>query len=160
MEERTLLITPVRRWTGENRVIQFRRMLGLFAFFYGTLHFLSYFAFDLAFAWSELPNEIAQRPFITAGMVSFLAMVPLAITSTRGWIRRLGRRWQSLHRLIYLSAAAAAIHYVWKVKVVIGSPVYYAAIVAILLAVRLAWWMQRRRAAVPARRGPAKTGAN
>jgi methionine sulfoxide reductase heme-binding subunit len=135
----TLAITPVRRITGWNRLIQYRRMLGLFAFFYATVHLLSYIAFDRFFAFGEILGDIAKRPFITAGMVAFAAMVPLAATSTKGWIRRLGRRWQQLHRLIYLSAMAAALHFVWKVKVPIGEPVYYAAIVAALLIFRILW---------------------
>lgn len=135
----TLAVTPVRRITGWNRVIQYRRMLGLFAFFYATLHLLTYFAFDLVFDFSRLLADIWKRPFITAGMAAFLLMVPLAITSTKGWIRRLGRRWQLLHRLIYLSAAAAVLHFVWKVKVVVGEPVYYAVILALLLSFRLLW---------------------
>src|SRR5688572_28141768 len=124
----TLTITPIRRLTGWNRVIQFRRMLGLFAFFYACLHLLSYLAFDRLFAFDEILADVAKRPFITAGMAAFVLMVPLALTSTRGWIRRLGRRWQTLHRLIYFSGIAACLHFVWKVKVVIGEPVYYAAI--------------------------------
>ena len=135
----TLAITPVRRITGWNRLIQYRRMLGLFAFFYASLHLLSYIAFDRFFAFGEILADIAKRPFITAGMVAFAAMLPLAVTSTRGWIRRLGRRWQQLHRLIYVSAIAAALHFVWKVKVPIGEPVYYAAIVAALLIFRVLW---------------------
>ena len=135
----TLAVTPVRRITGWNRVIQYRRMLGLFAFFYATLHLLTYFAFDLVFDFSRLLQDIWKRPFITAGMAAFLLMVPLAITSTKGWIRRLGRRWQLLHRLIYLSAAAAVLHFVWKVKVVVGEPIYYAVILAFLLSFRLLW---------------------
>lgn len=135
----TLAITPLRRITGWNRLIQYRRMLGLFAFFYATMHLLSYIAFDRFFAFGEILGDIAKRPFITAGMLAFVAMVPLAVTSTKGWIRRLGRRWQQLHRLIYLSAMAAALHFIWKVKVPFGEPVYYAAIVAVLLIFRIVW---------------------
>ena len=133
----TLAITPLRRLTGWNVLIQYRRMLGLFAFFYATVHLGSYIAFDRFFAFGEILADVAKRPFITAGMAAFLLMVPLAITSTRGWIRRLGRRWQLLHRLIYLSGLAACLHFVWKVKVVLGEPVYYAAILGVLLAFRL-----------------------
>ena len=135
----TLAVTPVRRITGWNRIIQYRRMLGLFAFFYATLHLLTYFTFDLVFDFSRLLQDLWKRPFITAGMTAFLLMLPLAITSTKGWIRRLGRRWQVLHRLIYASAAAAVLHFVWKVKVVVGEPVYYALILALLLGFRIAW---------------------
>jgi methionine sulfoxide reductase heme-binding subunit len=144
----TLAITPLRRVTGWNRLIQYRRMLGLFAFFYATLHVATYLVLDLFFAWDLILADVAKRPFITMGALAFAAMVPLALTSTRGWIRRLGRRWQLLHRLIYVSAIAASIHYLWKVKVIIGSPVYYAAIVAALLLFRVAWGLRSRRRAV------------
>jgi methionine sulfoxide reductase heme-binding subunit len=142
----TLGITPFRRLTGWNDVIRYRRVFGLIAFFYACLHVLAYIAFDRFFVMSEVLADIAERPFITAGMVAFASMVPLALTSTRGWIRSLGRRWQLLHRLVYVSAASACLHFIWKVKVVIGEPVYYAAILAILLGFRLAWrlWAPRR----------------
>jgi sulfoxide reductase heme-binding subunit YedZ len=133
----TLAVTPVRRITGWNRLIQYRRMLGLFAFFYACLHVSTYVVLDLFFAWDLILADISKRWFIIAGLVAFVAMIPLAITSTKGWIRRLGRRWQLLHRLVYLSAIAASIHYLWKVKVIVGSPVYYALIIAALLAFRL-----------------------
>jgi len=142
----TLAITPLRRVTGWNRAIQYRRMLGLFAFFYAVLHVSTWVVLDLFFAWDLILIDIAKRPFITVGMAAFAAMVPLAVTSTRGWIRRLGRRWQLLHRLVYVSAIAAAVHYLWKVKVMVGSPVYYAAIVAALLLFRVAWTLRNRRA--------------
>ena len=148
----TLTITPLRRLTGLNRIIQFRRMLGLFAFFYGSVHLLSYLAFDRSFAFGEVLGDIAKRPFITAGMAAYACMVPLAITSTKGWIRRLGRRWQLLHRLVYLSGAAAALHFVWKVKVAIGEPVYYAVVLVILLGFRLIW--RFRPVSVPPSRRP------
>jgi len=135
----TLAITPIRRLTGWNRLIQYRRMLGLFAFFYASVHLLSYLAFDRVFQFGEILADVAKRPFITAGMVAFACMVPLAVTSTKGWIRRLGRRWQMLHRLIYASAVAAALHFIWKVKVPIGEPIYYAAILLLLLGFRLFW---------------------
>lgn len=140
----TLAITPLRRLTGWNRLIQFRRMFGLFAFFYAALHFLCYAVLDTGFAPDLILADVAKRPFITAGMAAFLSMIPLALTSTKGWIRRLGRRWQALHRLVYLSAIAAALHFAWKVKVVVGEPVYYAAIVAALLGFRLLWHFRTR----------------
>jgi sulfoxide reductase heme-binding subunit YedZ len=135
----TLAITPLRRMTGWNRVIQYRRMLGLFAFSYATLHFLTYFLLDQGLALEFIVRDIAKRPYITAGLTAYLLMLPLAITSTTGWIRRLGRRWQLLHRLVYVSAVAAALHFIWKVKLVIGEPVYYAAILGLLLAFRVLW---------------------
>lgn len=141
----TLAVTPLRRITGWNRLIQYRRMLGLFAFFYAVQHVATYVALDQYFAWGPILRDMAKRPFITAGVVGFVAMVPLALTSTRGWIRRLGKRWQMLHRLMYLSAAAGAVHYLWKVKVMAGSPVYYAAAVTALLLFRLGWAIRHRR---------------
>ena len=135
----TLMVTPIRRLTGWNRIIQYRRMLGLFAFFYTSLHFLTYISLDQFFAVGFIVKDVIKRPFITMGFTAFVLMIPLAMTSTKGWIRRLGRRWQVLHRLIYISAVCAAIHYLWKVKVMIGSPVYYAIAIGLLLAFRIAW---------------------
>jgi methionine sulfoxide reductase heme-binding subunit len=143
----TLAITPVRRLTGWNRLVQYRRMLGLFAFFYATLHLATYFL-DQGFEMRFILADIAKRPFITVGMIAFVLMVPLAITSTKGWIRRLGKKWQLLHRLIYVSGVAAAVHYLWKVKVATGSPVYYAAIVGALLAFRLYWALRQKQKAL------------
>jgi sulfoxide reductase heme-binding subunit YedZ len=144
----TLAITPLRRLTGWNDIIRFRRMLGLFAFFYGTLHFLTYIAFDQSFApIGEIVKDVRKRPFITMGFSAFVLMIPLALTSTAGMIRRLGRRWQQLHRLVYVSAVAAVVHYYWLVKADVRSPLRYAAIVAVLLAFRLAWSIRRRRVA-------------
>lgn len=135
----TLAVTPLRRLTGGNRIIQYRRLLGLFAFFYAFMHVLTYLVLDKYFAFDEMIADVAKRPFITAGFVAFVTMIPLAITSTKGWIRRLGRRWQALHRLIYISGIAAVVHFIWKVKVVVGEPVYYAAVLAVLLGFRAVW---------------------
>jgi sulfoxide reductase heme-binding subunit YedZ len=134
----TLCITPVRKLLKLPDLIRFRRMLGLFAFFYGCLHLMTYVWFDKFFEWAEMGKDIMKRPFITAGMTAFALLVPLALTSTAGWIRRLGgRRWQMLHRLVYLSAAAGVVHYYWLVKSDIRKPVMYGAMVATLLAIRL-----------------------
>jgi sulfoxide reductase heme-binding subunit YedZ len=135
----SLAVTPLRRLTGWNRLIRYRRMLGLFAFFYATLHLCTYLVLDRLFEWSGILEDIAKRPFITFGMLAFALMVPLALTSTKGWIRRLGRRWQLLHRLVYVSGVAACLHFLWKVKVMIGEPVYYALILVALLGFRLLW---------------------
>jgi sulfoxide reductase heme-binding subunit YedZ len=140
----SLAVTPVRRLTGWNVVIQFRRMLGLFAFFYATLHLSAYYAFDLTFSLGQLFVDTAKRPFIFMGMAAFLSMLPLALTSTRGWIRRLGKKWTLLHRLVYVSAVCAAIHFAWKVKVFTGDPVFYAAAVAVLLAFRMIWTLRTK----------------
>jgi sulfoxide reductase heme-binding subunit YedZ len=149
----TLTVTPVRRLTGLNQVIQYRRMLGLFAFFYACVHLFSYMLFDRLFQIGEILTDVADRPFIMAGMTALALMIPLAVTTTKGWIRRLGRRWQTLHRIVYFSAAAACLHFAWKVKVVVGEPVYYAAILAMLLGFRLLWRLRlhERLAPRPAR---------
>jgi methionine sulfoxide reductase heme-binding subunit len=146
----TLAITPVRRLTKWNVLIQYRRMLGLFAFFYATCHLAAYYAFDLNFSIAAMIGDTTKRPFIFMGMAAFLTMLPLAVTSTKGWIRRLGKKWTLLHRLIYASAICAAIHFGWKVKVFTGSPVLYAIGVGLLLGFRLVWafWVQAGRPAV------------
>jgi len=146
----TLAVTPLRRITGWNSVIQYRRMLGLFAFYYASLHFTSYIVLDKFFDWRAMIADVGKRPFITVGFTTYVLLVPLALTSTKGWIRRLGRKWQTLHRLIYLAAICAAIHFIWKVKVVSGDPVWYTGIVLVLLGFRLVWWL-RKRAVRPAR---------
>jgi sulfoxide reductase heme-binding subunit YedZ len=139
----SLAVTPLRRLTGWHPIIQFRRMLGLFAFFYASLHLMTYVVLDRYFDLSGVWEDIVKRPFITAGMLAFVLMIPLAVTSTKGWIRRLGRRWQLLHRLVYFSAAAACLHFIWKVKVPIGEPVYYALILGALLLFRLVYQLRR-----------------
>ena len=134
----TLTTSPLRRLLHQNWFIRFRRMFGLFAFFYGCLHLTTYVWLDKSFDFSEMIKDIYKRPFITAGFTAFLLMVPLAATSTSGMIRRLGgRRWQMLHRLVYLSAIAGAIHYYWLVKSDETVPLRFAAIVGTLLAYRL-----------------------
>lgn len=147
----TLAITPIRRISGWNGIIQYRRMLGLFAFYYASLHFTSYIVLDKYFDWRSMLADIGKRPFITMGFTAFALLIPLAITSTKGWIRRLGRRWQTLHRLIYVSAICAAIHFIWKVKVASGDPVFYATILTVLLGFRVAWWLRKRAVRQPAR---------
>ncbi len=134
----TLAVTPLRRLLGRPELIRFRRMLGLFAFFYGCLHFMTYLWLDKFFDFGEIARDVWKRPFITAGFTGFVAMLPLALTSTAGWIRRLGgRRWQRLHRLVYVSAAAGAVHYYWLVKSDIRKPLLYASLLAVLLGYRV-----------------------
>jgi sulfoxide reductase heme-binding subunit YedZ len=138
-----LAITPLRKLLGVPELIRFRRMVGLFAFFYGLLHFTTYVWLDKFFAWPEIWKDVIKRPFITAGFTGFVLMIPLAITSTAGWIRRLGgARWQALHRLVYASAVAGVVHYYWLVKSDVRRPVAYGAVVGILLLYRVAmkWW--------------------
>lgn len=138
----TLAITPLRKILHMPQLVRFRRMLGLFAFFYGFLHFSTWIGLDKFFAWSDMWADVLKRPFITVGFTGFVLMIPLAITSTAGWIRRLGgKRWQMLHRLIYVSAVAGVIHYYWLVKSNVRKPLFYGFLVAILLAWRLGTWL-------------------
>jgi sulfoxide reductase heme-binding subunit YedZ len=139
----TLAITPLRMLSKQYWLIRLRRMLGLFAFFYGVLHFTTYIWLDKFFDVHEMIKDVAKRPFITAGFTAFVLLIPLAITSTSGWIRRLGgKRWNLLHRLIYVSAVAGVIHYIWLVKADLTKPLRYAAIVGVLLGYRvLAWFV-------------------
>jgi len=136
----TLSISPIRRITGWNSVIRFRRMLGLFAFFYGLLHFTTYVWFVQFFDFNAILEDIPKRPFITAGFTALVLMFPLALTSTKKWILRLGgKRWQFLHRLIYLSAVAGVVHYLWLVKRDTDNPLVYGLILIVLLGFR-AWF--------------------
>ncbi len=135
----SLTITPARKLLGQPSLIKFRRMLGLFAFFYGTLHLTTYLWLDKFFDVSEILKDIAKRRFITIGMLAFFLLIPLAVTSTAGWIRRLGgKRWRRLHRLVYVSACAGVIHYYWLVKSDVRLPLMYGAMVLLLLLYRLA----------------------
>ena len=131
-----LAVTPLRRATGWNELASLRRPVGLFAFFYATLHLLTYVVLDQYFAFEYILDDIAERPYITVGTAAFLLLVPLAITSTKGWIRRLGKRWTKLHRLVYVSAALAVLHYIWLVKADLRRPLVFAAILAALLLLR------------------------
>ena len=180
----TIAITPLRKLTGWNIFIRFRRMAGLFAFFYGTMHLLTYavvdrFAgLDQAVGWVDaigaghLPGvmlvastaramatsigaDIYKRPFITIGFSTWLSMAPLAVTSTAGWIRRMGgKRWNRLHRLVYLTATLGVVHYWWLVKADVSRPLTYGAVVGTLLAARVYWARTKRLAAVPVRTAP------
>ncbi len=137
----TLSITPVRRLTRQYWLIGLRRMFGLYAFFYGTLHLTTYVWLDKYFNVQEMLADVAKRRFITAGLTAFVLMIPLALTSTKGWIRRIGgKRWQTLHRLIYFSAAAGVIHYIWLVKADLRKPLQYASVFALLMAYRVFVW--------------------
>jgi sulfoxide reductase heme-binding subunit YedZ len=138
----TLSITPLRKLTGMYALIKFRRMLGLFAFFYAVLHFLTFIWLDKFFDFQEMIKDVVKRPFITAGFTAFVLLIPLALTSTSGMIRRLGgKRWQLLHRLIYISGIAGVVHYVWLVKKDVQTPVIYACILGVLLGYRLIVWI-------------------
>jgi len=141
----TLAVTPARFLFGIPDLILIRRTLGLFAFFYASLHLLTYVWLDQFFDLAAIAKDVIKRPFITAGAVGLAAMAPLALTSTRGWIQRLGgKRWQRLHRLVYVSAIAGVVHYLWLVKSDIRPPALYGVILGILLLYRFARAMRRR----------------
>jgi sulfoxide reductase heme-binding subunit YedZ len=157
----TLSITPFRKLFKLPDLIRFRRMLGVFAFFYVCLHFLTYLGPDQAFDLSAMWKDVAKRPFITVGFAAFVSLIPLAITSTAGWIRRLGgRRWQLLHRSIYFAAVCGVIHYYWLVKSDVRKPLFYGALVGILLLWRLGDWFLKRGSAVTAKLSPQRASAN
>ena len=139
----TLAITPLRRWTGWNWLIRFRRMLGLFAFFYIVLHFLVYAILDQGLDIEAIVEDVIKRPYITLGMAGLLMLIPLAVTSTKGMMRRLGKRWQKLHRLVYAIAVVAVWHFYWQVKLDTLEPILYALVLAGLLGVRV--YFARRR---------------
>jgi sulfoxide reductase heme-binding subunit YedZ len=144
----TLAITPLRQLTQQAVLIRFRRMLGLYVFFYATLHFTAYLVLDLRGYWAQIFEEIAKRPYITVGFTAWLLLVPLAITSTQAAIRRLGRNWARLHRLVYAVGVLAVLHFWWLVKSDVREPALYAAILAILLGWRLAKHLRDGRASV------------
>lgn len=140
----SLAVTPVRRLTGWNQAIKLRRMLGLFAFFYATLHMLTWVVFVHFFDVSFMVEDVIKRPFITVGMATFLILLALAVTSNRFAVRRLGRRWQTLHRLVYVAGIGAVIHFWWLVKADITEPRRWALAMGALLGFRL-WWTYRGR---------------
>ena len=143
----TLAVTPLRRLTGWNRLARYRRMFGLFAFFYATAHLATYLVIDLGGFWRQLFVEIVKRPYITVGFLAWLLLVPLAVTSTQGMMRRLGRRWQLLHRLVYACAILGILHFLWLVKsgekIAVREPLVYLGVFAVLMLARLPWqrWM-------------------
>jgi len=135
----TLAITPVSRVTGWKQIVRLRRLIGLFAFFYATLHVLTYFGLDQLFAFDYILEDIVDRPYITVGFTAWLLLIPLTVTSTKGWIRKLGKRWQKLHRLVYAVAVLGVLHFFWLVKADIREPLIFAAALGVLLAFRLRW---------------------
>jgi methionine sulfoxide reductase heme-binding subunit len=140
----SLAVSPLRRWSGWNAMIRVRRPLGVFAFGYALLHMLTYVALDHFFAWRIMVEDVIKRPFITSGFAALVLLTPLVATSTRRMIRRLGPRWQRLHRLVYPAAALAVLHYFWKAKADTREPLIYAAVLLVLLAVRVVPVWQRR----------------
>jgi methionine sulfoxide reductase heme-binding subunit len=142
----TLAITPLRRLTGWNEIIRVRRLIGLTAFWYACLHLTTYVVFDQDFSLMEITKDIAKHPWVLVGFTGFLCLVPLAITSTNGWIRRLGgKNWNRLHRLVYVAAIAGVLHYLWLVKKDISAPLAYGAVLAVLLLYRVWWAAERAR---------------
>ena len=138
----TLAVTPLRRLTGWNEIIRARRQIGLTAFWYALIHFLTYVVFDQSLSLADISEDVAKHPWVLVGFTSFLLLIPLALTSTTGWVRRLGgRRWQRLHRLIYPVAIGGVLHFLWLVKKDVRTPLYFAAVLAVLLAVR--FWIAR-----------------
>ena len=146
----TLAVTPVRELTSQPQLLRLRRMLGLFAFFYVVVHFTIYLVLDLELNFRTLGADIAKRPYITIGFTALLLLIPLAVTSTNGMMRRLGRRWQTLHRLIYVIAVLGVWHFYWQVKRDVREPLLYAGILAVLLGYRMLRAIARRRAAARA----------
>lgn len=140
----TLTVTPLRRLTGWNEIIRVRRLIGLTAFWYACLHLTTYLVFDQSLSLSEILKDIVKHPWVLVGFTAFLCLVPLAVTSTAGWVRRLGgKRWQRLHRLVYVAAAAGVLHYLWLVKKDVRLPLLYGAILLVLLGIRV--WLARER---------------
>jgi sulfoxide reductase heme-binding subunit YedZ len=148
----SLTITPLRRLTGVNQLITLRRMLGLFAFFYACLHVSTWMILDWFFDFASMASDVVERPFITMGMTTFVLLVPLALTSSAGMIRRLGRRWTQLHRLVYVAAMTAIVHFWWVVKADFREPRWFALAVTILLAFRI-WWTWRPRLGISIKEG-------
>ncbi len=150
----TLAVTPLRRLTGWTDLIRFPRMLGLWAFSYVVLHFLVYLVFEHFFSMTMIAEDILERPYVTVGFLAFLILIPLAVTSTRGWIRRLGgKRWGLLHETIYLAAALAVLHFLWLVKLDTREPVIYGLVLVVLLATRIRRRVKREKRAKREKRG-------
>jgi sulfoxide reductase heme-binding subunit YedZ len=155
----TLAVTPLRRLTHRNGIGRYRRMVGLFAFGYATLHLLTYVVLDQFFAWHFILQDVAKRRWITVGLASFLLLVPLAFTSTNGWIRRLGQRWAKLHRLVYVAAAGGVLHFLWLVKKDVREPTLFGLVLVVLLARRLGRRPRVRVATVARRPDAARQAA-
>lgn len=140
----SLAVTPLRRWTGWNWLIRYRRMLGLFAFFYILLHFVVYAWLDQGLALSAIGEDILKRPYITLGVAALIMLIPLAVTSTKGMMRRLGKRWQKLHKLVYVIGILGVWHFYWQVKLDTLDATVYAFILAVLLGTRIFYWRRKK----------------
>jgi sulfoxide reductase heme-binding subunit YedZ len=150
----TLAVTPLRRLFSWRFLAPYRRSLGLLCFFYAALHFGTYLILDLGLDPSILLEDVLERPYVSAGFTAFVLLVPLAVTSTRGMARRLGRHWKTLHRLVYLAAVCAVVHFLWLVKADLREPLVYASVLGLLLALRVGWWLRgahRRGGLTPVR---------
>ena len=155
--------TPLRILTGWGGAIRYRRMVGLFAFFYACLHLATYAGVDQFFDWGAIVEDVVKRPFITVGFAALVLLTPLALTSTTASIRRLGyRRWLRLHQVVYLAAALAVLHFIWRVKIDVSQPLLYASVLGALLAVRVVVWLRQRaaRGASPSTRPSGPTGSS
>ncbi len=139
----TLAVTPLKKWFGWSWLLPHRRMMGLFVMFYATLHLLSYMAFLLAWEWGDIGSELIERPYLTLGFIAWLLLIPLAVTSTKGWQRKLKRNWKSLHKLVYLIAILCAVHYLLQIRSSWFEPTLYAVITAVLLMQRISWRKNR-----------------
>lgn len=140
----TLCITPARKWLNWPQLLRLRRMLGLFSFFYATMHFASYYALYLFFDLGNVIEDLGERPFITIGFLAFLLLLPLTITSTQNWQRKLGRSWQKLHKLIYVISVLGVIHFIWLIKSDLNEPLIYGIVLSLLLGIRLYWFVNTR----------------
>jgi len=140
----SLALTPLKKLLQQSWPIRFRRMMGLFAYFYASLHFLVYIVLDLSLSWENFIDEVPQSPYILVGLLTFLSLTPLALTSTKAMQKRLGKRWVQLHRLVYIAGISAVIHYLWLVKSDISEPLFYAAVISILLGTRLILYFKKQ----------------
>ena len=151
----TLAVTPLRRLTRWQAIATQRRTLGLFAFAYASAHFFTWSVLDNGLEWASISEDIAKRPFVTVGFTAFVLLIPLAATSTRASIKRLGKRWIKLHRLVYVTAALGVLHFFWLVKKDLRPPLVYAAVLAVLLGVRV-WWRYSKSRSSTVRRPSAR----
>ena len=158
LQAATLTITPLRRLTGQNWLIKYRRPLGLFAFFYACMHVLSLLFVQHRFVWADIWEDVVEHKYMIVGALAFLSMIPLALTSTKGWIRRLGKRWTKLHQLVYLTAVLGTIHYLWAVKKDTTDPLIFLGVFLLLLGARAVEWWRKRK--VNSRRVPAQEKAS
>lgn len=140
-----LALTPLKRLLKQSWCTRLRRMIGLFAFFYASMHFLVYIVLDLSLSWEEFIDEVPKSPYILVGLFTYLLLIPLALTSTKAMQKRLGKYWIQLHKLVYVAGVSAVIHYLWLVKSDLREPLFYACLVLILLAYRLLYYLQQKR---------------